>query len=297
MPMQERPMPKTVADQFAETLAATGVKRVYGIVGDSLNGITDSIRRQGKIEWLHVRHEEVAAFAAGAEAHLTGEIAVCAGSCGPGNLHLINGLFDCHRNRLPILAIAAQIPSYEIGSRYFQETHPEHLFKDCSYYCELISQPEQMPRVLGIAMRTALTKRGVAVVVIPVHNLELRGLAMTHPLKQAESSARKCGGKAEDYLRVHNWFDESKAFLPDFRHRALRHHAEGIFLAEKLFGNAIVNSDGNQVPVRYVGEQHVKEDLGHIPTAQDWLLQIKPQRWMYGQRLDKETTSTKEASV
>ena len=118
-------MAKTVADQFAETLAAAGVKRIYGIVGDSLNGLTDSIRRQGKIEWVHVRHEEVAAFAAGAEAHLTGELAVCAGSCGPGNLHLINGLFDCHRSRVPVLGIAAQIPSAEIGAGYFQETHPQ----------------------------------------------------------------------------------------------------------------------------------------------------------------------------
>ena len=160
-------MAKKVAEIFIETLVNAGVKRVYGVVGDSLNGLTDVIRKSKQIEWLHVRHEEVAAFAAGAEAHLTGEIAVCAGSCGPGNLHLINGLFDCHRNRMPVLAIAAQIPSHEIGSGYFQETHPEHLFKDCSYYCELVSQPEQLPRVLGIAMRTALTKRGVAVVVIP----------------------------------------------------------------------------------------------------------------------------------
>ena len=160
-------MAKRVADIFIETLVNAGVKRIYGVVGDSLNGLTDVIRRQGKIEWLHMRHEEVAAFAAGAEAHLTGEIAVCAGSCGPGNLHLINGLFDCHRNRVPVLAIAAQIPSQELGSGYFQETHPEHLFKDCSHYCELVSQPEQMPRVLGIAMRTAITMRGVAVVIIP----------------------------------------------------------------------------------------------------------------------------------
>ena len=160
-------MAKTVAEIFIETLVNAGVKRVYGVVGDSLNGLTDVIRKSKRIEWLHVRHEEVAAFADGAEAHLTGKIAVCAGSCGPGNLHLINGLFDCHRNRVPVLAIAAQIPSHEIGSGYFQETHPEHLFKDCSHYCELVSQPEQMPRVLGIAMRTALTKRGVAVVVIP----------------------------------------------------------------------------------------------------------------------------------
>ena len=156
-----------IAEVLVETLVAAGVKRVYGVAGDSLNGVTESIRKHKSIEWLHVRHEEVAAFAAGAEAHLTNELAVCAGSCGPGNLHLINGLFDCHRNRVPVVAIAAQIPSREIGSGYFQETRPEHLFKDCSHYCELVSQPDQMPRVLAIAMRTAITKRGVAVVIIP----------------------------------------------------------------------------------------------------------------------------------
>jgi pyruvate dehydrogenase (quinone) len=160
-------MAKTVADQFAEILAAAGVKRIYGIVGDSLNGITDAVRRQGKIEWLHVRHEEVAAFAAGAEAHLTGELSVCAGSCGPGNLHLINGLFDCHRSRVPVLAIAAQIPSAEIGAGYFQETHPQDLFHECSHYCELISGTNQMPRVLEVAIREAVGRRGVSVVVIP----------------------------------------------------------------------------------------------------------------------------------
>src|SRR6202046_4710354 len=158
---------KTVADQFAETLAAAGIKRIYGIVGDSLNGLTDSLRRQGNIEWIHVRHEEVAAFAAGAEAHLTGELAVCAGSCGPGNLHLINGLFDCHRSRLPVLGIAAHIPSAEIGAGYFQETHPQILFKECSHYCELVSGSDQMPRILEVAIREAVSKRGVSVVVIP----------------------------------------------------------------------------------------------------------------------------------
>jgi len=160
-------MAKTVADQFAETLEAAGVRRVYGIVGDSLNGLTDALRRRGKIEWVHVRHEEVAAFAAGAEAHLTGGLAVCAGSCGPGNLHLINGLFDCHRSRVPVLAIAAQIPSAEIGAGYFQETHPETLFKECSHYCELVSGAHQMPRTLELAIRAAVEKRGVSVVVIP----------------------------------------------------------------------------------------------------------------------------------
>jgi len=157
----------TVADQFAEILAVAGVKRVYGIVGDSLNGLTDSIRRQDKIDWVHVRHEEVAAFAAGAEAQLTGSLTVCAGSCGPGNLHLINGLFDCHRSRVPVLAIAAQVPSAEIGSGYFQETHPESLFQECSHYCELIGSARQVPRVLEIAIREAVGRRGVSVVVIP----------------------------------------------------------------------------------------------------------------------------------
>src|SRR5438445_13632096 len=142
----ENIMARTVADQMVETRAAVGVERIYGIVGDSLNGFTDALRRHGRIQWLHVRHEEVAAFAAGADAHVTGGLAVCAGSCGPGNLHLINGLYDCHRSRVPVLAIAAQIPSPEIGSGYFQETRPEHLFAQCSHYCEAVSQPEQMPR-------------------------------------------------------------------------------------------------------------------------------------------------------
>jgi pyruvate dehydrogenase (quinone) len=157
----------TVAEQFVATLAAAGVKRIYGVVGDSLNGITEAIRKRGDIEWIHVRHEEVAAFAASAEAHLTGTIAVCAGSCGPGNLHLINGLFDCHRSRVPVLAIAAHIPSAEIGSGYFQETHPQDLFRECSHYCELVSDPSQMPRSVEIAIRTAVGERGVSVIVIP----------------------------------------------------------------------------------------------------------------------------------
>ena len=158
---------KNVAAVLVETLAAAGVERIYGVAGDSLNGITDSIRTQQRLRWDHGRHEEAAAFAAGAQAHLTGRQTVCAGSCGPGNLHLINGLYDCHRSRVPILAIAAQIPSNEIGSGYFQETHPEHLFAECSCYCELISHPEQMPRVLEIAIQTAISRRGVAVVVLP----------------------------------------------------------------------------------------------------------------------------------
>ncbi len=175
-------MATTVADQMVETLAAAGVRRVYGIVGDSLNGFTDALRRHGGIAWLHVRHEEVAAFAAGADAHVTGALAVCAGSCGPGNLHLINGLYDCQRSRVPVVAIAAHIPSPEIGSGYFQETRPDHLFRECSSYCELVSTPEQMPRAIEIAVRRATAERCVSVVVIP-GDVALRPVAASTPPK------------------------------------------------------------------------------------------------------------------
>ena len=157
----------TIADTIVAHLVAAGVSRVYGLPGDSLNGFTDALRRDGNIQWLHVRHEEAAAFAATAEATLTGELAVVAASCGPGNTHLLNGLFDANRSRVPVLAIAAQIPRPEIGSGYFQETHPQELFREASVYCELVSTAEQMPRVLRIAMRTAISRRGVAVVVVP----------------------------------------------------------------------------------------------------------------------------------
>ncbi|SDT23362.1 ubiquinone-dependent pyruvate dehydrogenase [Microlunatus soli] len=157
----------TVAENIVAHLKAAGVQRIFGIPGDSLNGLTDALRKDGSLDWMHVRHEEAAAFAAAAEAELTGELAVCAGSCGPGNLHLINGLYDAHRSRVPVLAIAAQIPSVELGGNYFQETRPEQLFADCSSYCELVSTPDQMPRVLQMAMRSAIENRDVAVVVIP----------------------------------------------------------------------------------------------------------------------------------
>ena len=160
-------MSRNAAEYLVEALEKTGVKRVYGVVGDSLNGFTDALRRRKSIDWIHMRHEEAAAFAAGAEAHLTGSLAVCAGSCGPGNLHLINGLFDCQRSSVPVLAIAAHIPSIEIGIDYFQATHPESLFKDCSHYVELVSNPAQLPQILKRAIRVAIAKRGVAVVVIP----------------------------------------------------------------------------------------------------------------------------------
>ncbi|MFT4112212.1 ubiquinone-dependent pyruvate dehydrogenase [Silvibacterium sp.] len=189
-----------VAEVLVETLAKAGVERVWGVAGDSLNGITNTIRTTKGLDWMHVRHEESAAFAAGAEAHLTGKLAVCAGSCGPGNLHLINGLYDCHRSRVPVLAIAAQIPSQEVGSNYFQETSPEHLFKECSHYVGVITQVEQMPTVLGIAMRTALTKRGVAVVVLsgdvalrkcPSPALELGILASQSSVRPSQAELRQ----------------------------------------------------------------------------------------------------------
>ncbi len=158
-------MPTTASNLVIKTLQAAGVERIYGIVGDSLNGITDALRTSD-IEWVHTRHEEAAAFAAGAEAALTGKLAVCAGSCGPGNLHLINGLYDCQRNGVPVLAIAAHIPSREVGSGYFQETHPELVFKECSHFCEIAAHAEEIPRVLGMAMQTAIAKKGVGVIVV-----------------------------------------------------------------------------------------------------------------------------------
>ncbi len=158
---------KNVADLLTETLIEAGVKRIYGVVGDSLNGVTESLRQRPELEWVGVRHEEVAAFAASGESQVTGELAVCAGSCGPGNLHLINGLFDAHRSRTPVLAIAAHIPSAEIGSGYFQETHPQNLFQECSHYCEMVSDPKQLPYVLDNAIRAAVGQKGVAVIVLP----------------------------------------------------------------------------------------------------------------------------------
>jgi pyruvate dehydrogenase (quinone) len=158
---------ENVADLIVETLSQAGVNRIFGVVGDCLNGLTEALRKRKAIDWIHVRHEEVAAFAAAGEAQITGGLAVCAGSCGPGNLHLINGLFDAHRSRVPVLAIAAQIPSGEIGGGYFQETHPQELFRECSHYCELVSDTAQLPYVLENAIRAAVGQRGVAVLVIP----------------------------------------------------------------------------------------------------------------------------------
>lgn len=164
---RQTPVAKSIAESIVDHLIEAGVQRIYGVVGDSLNPLVDAVRRSGgKIDWVHVRHEEAGAFAASAEAQLTGRLAVCAGSCGPGHVHLINGLYDAHRSGAPVLAIAAHIPSGEIGTSYFQETHPERLFQECSHYCEHLSTPKQMPRVLQIAMQEALARGGVAVVVL-----------------------------------------------------------------------------------------------------------------------------------
>ena len=160
-------MAHRVADQLITRLIEAGVERIYGVVGDSLNPVTDALRLNNKVKWIHVRNEEAGAFAAGAEAQLTGKLTACAGSCGPGNLHLINGLFDAHRSNAPVLAIASHIPSSEIGTSYFQETHPQNLFQECSYYCELISNPAQFDRVLHSAMQSAIGQGGVGVVVLP----------------------------------------------------------------------------------------------------------------------------------
>src|SRR5580693_642483 len=182
----------TVADVMVATLKASGVRRVYGLPGDSINGFTDALRRDGEVAWEHVRHEEAAAFAAAGEAAITGDLAVCAASCGPGNLHLINGLFDANRSRVPVLAIAAHIPREEIGGGYFQETHPQEFFRECSVYCELVSVPEQLPWVLEIAMRSALERRGVAVVVIPgeVFLAESPAAWKVRPIEKTESIVR-----------------------------------------------------------------------------------------------------------
>jgi pyruvate dehydrogenase (quinone) len=160
-------MAHRVADELVSRLLEAGVERIYGVVGDSLNPVTDALRLNGKLQWIHVRNEETGAFAAGAEAQLSGKLAACAGSCGPGNLHLINGLFDAHRSNAPVLAIASHIPTSEIGTGYFQETHPEILFKECSHYCELVSNPKQFSRVLHIAMQNAVGRRGVSVIALP----------------------------------------------------------------------------------------------------------------------------------
>jgi len=196
----------TVAEFLLKTFIKSGVKRIYGIAGDSLNALTEAVRANGDFEWIHVRHEEVAAFACGAEAHLTQSLTVCAGSCGPGNLHLINGLYDCHKSGVPVLAIAAQIPTAEIGTNYFQETKPEQIFEGCSHFCEVVSQPDQIPRMLKIAMETAIAKRGVSVLVISGDTAlkELKKEAAVVNIKLPPACTRPTDQRIDDLAHVLN---------------------------------------------------------------------------------------------
>ncbi len=198
-----------IAQMLVETLVAAGVDQLHGLVGDSANAIANEIRENKAIRWLHYRHEEAAAFAAGAEAQLTGKLAVCIGSCGPGNMHLINGLYDAHRSYAPVLAIATHIPSTEIGTGFFQETDPKALFKDCSHYCELISSGEQMPRVLQIAMQHAIGRGGVAVVVlsgdVAIEKVELPELR--HNLLTQQPLIRPSDGELADLAALLNHND------------------------------------------------------------------------------------------
>ncbi len=226
-------MANRLADQLIARLAEAGVERIYGVVGDSLNPVTDALRLNNKVKWIHVRHEEVGAFAAGAEAQLTGKLAACAGSCGPGNLHLINGLFDAHRSNAPVLAIASHIPSSEIGTGYFQETHPQNLFQECSHYCELITNPAQFERVLHIAMQTAIGKGGVAVVGLPgdVVALDVQAQAGSRSLVTQRPSIRP-GEK--DLAQLADLINSAKKVALFCGIGCENAHDEVVALAEKL---------------------------------------------------------------
>jgi pyruvate dehydrogenase (quinone) len=236
---------KSIAEILVETLVAAGVKRIYGVVGDSLNGILEEIGKRKDSEWIAVRHEETGAFAAGAQAHLTGELAVCAGSCGPGNMHLINGLYDCHRSRVPVLAIAAHIPSNEIGSNYFQETHPDQLFKACSHYCELVSQPSQMPRVLEIAIQSALARQGVSVIAIP-GDIALKKITYRKPsasIRRVQPLLRPSDGEVDALAALLN---KAKSVTILGGAGCAGAHAELMQLAEKLKSPIVTTLRGRE---------------------------------------------------
>ncbi|MFM0074448.1 ubiquinone-dependent pyruvate dehydrogenase [Paraburkholderia sediminicola] len=240
----------TVAERLVETLEAAGVRRIYGLVGDSLNGITESLRTREEIEWIAVRHEEVAAFAAGADAQLTDELAVCAGSCGPGNLHLINGLFDCHRNRVPVVAIAAHIPSTETGSGYFQETHPQILFKECSHYVELVTDAAHVPRIVETAIREAVTKRGVAVIVIS-GDIALREAGAQQPSANLIPRMPKCVAQDGDIQALADLLNDSNRVTLFCGAGCAGAHDEVVALAARL-----------KAPVVHAlrGKEHVEWD-------------------------------------
>jgi pyruvate dehydrogenase (quinone) len=225
---------RTVADQFVEILLAAGVRRMYGVVGDSLNPVVDAVRRHDGIDWIHVRHEEVAAFAAGAEAQLTGRLGACAGSCGPGNLHLINGLYDAHRSMAPVLALAAQIPSTEIGTGYFQETRPTLSFQECSHYCELVARPEQLPRVTQIAIQEAIGRGGVGVVALPgdVADDTASGAYLEHTYRlDQRPSARPSDQVLEEFVGL---VDEARRVTLFCGRGVAGAHQEVLALAERL---------------------------------------------------------------
>jgi pyruvate dehydrogenase (quinone) len=226
-------MAHLVADELVTRLSDAGIERIYGLVGDSLNPVTDALRRQGKPKFIHVRNEEAGAFAAGAEAQLTGRLTACAGSCGPGNLHLINGLFDSHRSMAPVLGIASHIPSSEIGTGYFQETHPEILFKECSHYCELVSNPKQMGRVLHLAMQSAVGKRGVGVVVLPgdVAGMEMPSNGVPHSVITERTSVRPSDS---DIARLADVLNSGKRVALFCGYGCADAHDEVIALADKL---------------------------------------------------------------
>ncbi|SOE95696.1 pyruvate dehydrogenase (quinone) [Burkholderia sp. D7] len=240
----------SVADRLVETLEAAGVRRIYGLVGDSLNGITEALRKREKIEWMAVRHEGVAAFAAGADAQLTNELAVCAGSCGPGNLHLINGLFDCHRNRVPVVAIAAHIPSTETGSGYFQETHPQILFKECSHYVELVTDAAHVPRVVETAIREAVTRQGVAVIVIS-GDIALREAGAQRPSANLIPRTPKCVAQDGDIKALADLLNDSNRVTLFCGAGCAGAHDEVVALAARL-----------KAPVVHAlrGKEHVEWD-------------------------------------
>lgn len=239
-----------VADLIARTLSEAGVKRIWGVTGDSLNGLNDSLQRLGKIDWMPVRHEEVAAFAAGSEAALTGRLAVCAGSCGPGNLHLINGLYDCQRNHVPVLAIAAHIPSSEIGLNYFQETHPQELFRECSHYVELVSNPEQLPEVLHRAMRAAILEQGVAVIVLP-GDVALAQAPADAKVQWTEIAPPRIAPRAEEVARLAALLNGAEAVTVLCGSGSAGAHDEVLALADML-GAPVVHA--------LRGKEHVEWD-------------------------------------
>jgi pyruvate dehydrogenase (quinone) len=239
-----------VASFLVDSLVNAGVRRIYGVVGDSLNSIVDAVHHNKKIEWIHVRHEETGAFAASAEAQLTGNLAVCAGSCGPGNLHLINGLFDAHKTIAPVLAIAAQIPSSEIGTSYFQETHPERLFQECSHFCELVGIEKQMPRLLQIAMQTAMSRGGVSVLVLPgdVAAATMTAKKLQHRVFPARPAIQPCAADLQKLAHLLNDTDRVTLFAGAGCAGA---HEEVLQLAERM-----------QAPVAYTfrGKEFLEYD-------------------------------------